>query len=147
MVDMQNETIEFLQAELRRAQLEIKSKNRIIESMRATLLANNLPVQHSITSVRFCLAKDDELCPLSLSPINSSPAPFEGCTLVALDPLRMDYRCAELACGHRFNVIWVMYHFARSSTFRCPVCRVGKGRFEFDSSMLPEELLRGPNQG
>jgi len=144
-MDLQQETIEFLQAELRRAQHEICSKNRIIESMRATLLANNLPVQHSIASVRLCLANDDnELCPLSLSPINSSPGPFEGCALFALDPLRMDYRCAELACGHRFNAVWVMYHFARSSTFRCPVCRQGKGRFKFDASMLPEELLRGP---
>jgi len=137
------ETIEMLQAELRRAQREIRSNYRTMASMRATLLANNLPVQHSISSLRVCIAQNDaELCPLSLAPINSSPAPFEGCALVALDPLRPDYRCAELTCGHRFNAVWLLYHFVHARTFRCPVCRKGKRRFEFNMDLIPWELVR-----
>ena len=149
MVDMQHETIELLQAELRRAQREIRANHRVIASMRETLLEHNLPVQHTIGSLRLCLARDDEEpCPLSLAPINSSPPPFEGCDLVALDPLRADYRCAELACGHRFNAVWLMHHFVRASTFRCPVCRRGKRRFEFDASLLPEQLVnKGGRRG
>ncbi len=143
MVDLQGETIELLRAELRRAQREIRSNHRVIASMRDTLLANNLPVPHAIGSVRICLAQnDEELCPLSLAPINSSPPPFDGCTLVALNPIRMDYRCAELACKHRFNAVWLMRHFVRARTFRCPVCRRGKRRFEFEASLIPAELLR-----
>ena len=141
MVDVQLETIELLQAELRRAQREIRSNHRVIASMRATLLANNLPVHHTIASVRICLAQsEEEACPLSLAPINSSPPPFEGCTLAALNPLRMDYKCAELPCGHRFNAVWLMRHFVLAHTFRCPVCRRGKRRFEFDASLIPAEL-------
>ncbi len=141
-MDIQTETIEFLQAELRRAQREIRANYHVIESMRATLVANNLPVQHSIASMRVCMARDDEeACPLSLAPINSSPPPFEGCTLVSLDSLRTDYRCAELLCGHRFNGVWLMHHFVRSRTFRCPVCRRGKRRFDFDTNLIPEQLL------
>jgi len=143
MVDLQQETIEFLQAELRRAQREIRSNYRVIASMRATLVENNLPVQHAIASVRICIAQSDqEICPLSLAAINSSPPPFEGCALVALNPLHPDYKCAELPCGHRFNAVWLMRHFVHARTFRCPICRRGKRKFKFDVRMIPAELLR-----
>jgi hypothetical protein len=36
--------------------------------------------------------------------------------------------------------VWLMHYFVRASTFRCPVCRRGKRRFEFDASLLPEQL-------
>ena len=123
----QSETIAMLEAEVRRGRNEIRRNFKTIMSMRATLVANNLPVQYSIASMHVCTAVDDlEECPLSLSPINDSPPPLDRCRLVALDPLNPHYRCAELACGHRFNAVWLMCHFVRNRTFRCPVCRKGK---------------------
>ena len=136
LVSEQSETIAMLEAEVRRGRNEIRRNFKTIMSMRATLVANSLPVQHSIASMHMCTAVDDlEECPLSLSPINDSPPPLDRCRLVALD------RCAELACGHRFNAVWLMCHFVRNRTFRCPVCRKGKKNFNFDRSAIPEGIL------
>ena len=142
LVSQQNETIELLECEVRRGRSEIRCKLKAMISMRSTLAANNLPVQHSIASMHVCTANDDlEECPLSLAPINNSPPPMERCTLVALDPLNLNFRCAELTCGHRFNAVWLMCHFVRNQTFRCPVCRSGKRDFRFNRAVIPEGIL------
>ena len=138
LVSEQNETITMLESEVRRGRNEIRCNLKTIMSMRTTLVANNLPVQHSISSMHVCTANSDlEECPLSMAPINNSPPPLERCTLVALDPLHPHFRCAELICGHRFNAVWLMCHFVRNRTFRCPVCRSGRQDFNFNRSVIP----------
>ena len=141
----QHESIGLLKTEVMRARREIRTQFKLIKSMQQTLTANNLPLQHTIASLRHCPAKDDlEICPLSMAPINQSPPPFKGCAVTVLDPiLKPHYKCAELRCGHRFNAVWLMCHFVRNQTFRCPICRDGKRRFHFDSSVIPQELLDG----
>jgi hypothetical protein len=141
-ISEQDETINMLEAEVRRGRNEIRSKLRTICSMQATLVAHDLPMQHSISSLHVCQARDDEeLCPLSMAPINSSPPPFEGCDVPALDPMNPQYKCAELICGHRFNCIWLMCHFVQNRTFRCLLCRSGKRNFQFDLGVIPEPLV------
>jgi len=138
----QHEAIAMLESEVRRGRNEIRCKHRTILSMRATLVANNLPVQYSIESMHVCTAIDDlEECPLSMAPINDSPPPLERCKLAALDPLHPDFRCAELICGHRFNAVWLMCHFVRNRTFQCPVCRSGKRIFNFDRGVIPAGII------
>ena len=142
LVSQQLETIGMLEAEVRRGRNEIRCKLKTIMSMRETLSANNLPLQHSFASMHICTAMDElEECPLSMAPINSSPSPLEKCKLVALDPINPNYKCAELTCGHRFNGVWLMCHFVRNRTFRCPVCRSGKRDFKFNRDVIPEGIL------
>ena len=132
--------IEMLSAEIRRNREERRSYVRVITQMQQTLKDNNLTVFSSMMSFRVCLAEDDESCPLAMDRINVCPPPFEGCCAV-LDQLKPTHHCAELKCGHRFNGVWLLYHFVRSNTFRCPVCRKGKKRFVFDATVVPECML------
>ena len=130
--------IEMLSAELRQNREERKSYARTIAQMQQTLQDNNLTAFSSVMmSFRICVAEDNESCPLAMDRIDGCPPPFEGCCAV-LDPLKPTHRCVELKCGHRFNGTWVMYHFVRNNTFRCPVCRKGKRRFVFDAAVVPE---------
>ena len=132
-----NETAEMLYAQVRKGRHELKSHMRAIKEMKAVMEANGLNVYPVIMSLRLCMAEDDETCPLAMEAINTDTLPFEGCCAV-LDPLKPTEKCAQLACGHRFNAVWVMYHFVRNSTFRCPVCRKGRRSFTFDAGAIPE---------
>jgi rubredoxin len=98
-----------------------------------------------MASLTNCKARDHEICPLSLAPINQSPLPLgdniSPCDLV-LNPMKPDHKCAQLACGHRFNAIWLIYHFIEGNTFRCPVCRAGETNFRFQRNELPPAILK-----
>jgi hypothetical protein len=138
------ETAEMLHAQLRLRRHELRSHMRAIRIMKDTLDANQItdacPV---VMSMRLCRAADDgeETCPLAMEPINTETLPFEGCCPL-LDPLKPDDKCAQLMCGHRFNAVWLMYHFVRNSTFRCPVCRQGRRRFTFEEGVVPECMVK-----
>lgn len=132
-----NETAEMLFAQVRKGRRELKLHVRAIQQMKAVLQANDLKAYPIVASLRLCMAEDDETCPLAMEPINACALPFAGCC-AALDPVKPDEKCAQLACGHRFNAVWVMYHFVRNSTFRCPVCRKGRRHFTFDADTIPE---------
>jgi hypothetical protein len=110
--------------------------------------AHRIPVFPTVMSFRLCASKnEEEQCPLALEKIDACGPPFEGCCDL-LDPLKQGEKCAELGCGHRFNAVWLMYHFVRNSTFRCPVCRVGRRRFNFDMATIPQcmaRVIRGDN--
>jgi len=135
------ETAEILHAQLRKSKHELRSYMRAIRVMKDTLEANHLSVYPIVMSLRLCSASDDETCPLAMEPINTDTLPFEGCC-PSLDPLKPTEKCSQLACGHRFNALWVMYHFVRNRTFRCPVCRKGRRRFMFDAGVVPECMVR-----
>ena len=135
------ETAEMLHAQLRKRKHELRSHMRAICVMKDTLEANHLSVYPIVMSLRLCPAADDETCPLAMDPINTDALPFEGCCPL-LDPLKPADKCAQLACGHRFNAVWVMYHFVRNRTFRCPVCRKGRRRFTFDAGVVPECMVK-----
>ena len=132
--------VEMLGAEIRRNREERRSYVRVINQMQQTLKDNNLTVFSNIMSFRVCLAEDEESCPLAMERINGCPPPFEGCCAV-VDQLKPTHHCVELKCGHRFNGVWLLYHFVRDNTFRCPVCRKGKKRFVFDATVVPECML------
>jgi hypothetical protein len=139
------ETIRMLKEELLHTRLIQTTQFRIIEQLQKTLLNNGLAVKHSMASLTNCKAKDHEICPLSLAPINQSPLPLgedvAPCDLV-LNPTKPDHKCAQLACGHRFNAIWLIYHFIEGNTFRCPVCRAGEPHFRFQRNELPPAILK-----
>lgn len=139
------ETAELLQSELRRSKSEVQSQIRAIKRMHDIFRAHKIPVFPTMMSFRLCAANGD-VCPLALEPVDACGPPFEGCCAV-LDPLRPNEKCAELGCGHRFNAVWLMFHFVRSSTFRCPVCRVGRKRFRFDMATVPQCMARALRDG
>ena len=137
------ETAEMLHAQLRLRRHELRSHMRAIRIMKDTLDANQISGAYPVVmSMRLCRAEaDDETCPLAMEPINTETLPFEGCCPL-LDPLKPDDKCAQLMCGHRFNAVWLMYHFVRNSTFRCPVCRQGRRRFTFEEGVVPECMVK-----
>jgi hypothetical protein len=137
MVSSFTETTEFMHAELRFHKRIIATQRKSIMEMQKTMAENRLPVKNIMASFKLRKASDDEICPLSLVSINEShheklSGPF--------DPLRPHYKCAQLECGHRFNAMWLMYHFIKQSTFRCPVCRQGAKKFTFSVDDVPTSL-------
>lgn len=136
-----DELVDMLGAEIRRDKHVIRAQRKEIERLQNLLTANGIAVTPTVVSFALCkAANDQELCPLALLPINSCGPPFVGCCDV-LDPLHPAKRCAQLVCGHRFNAVWIMFHFVRNSTTRCPICRQGSRRFRFGPDSVPPCML------
>jgi hypothetical protein len=131
-----SETNGMLAAEIRMSKCDLQSHMRAIRRMQTTLSANQIPIFPAMMSMKICAASESESCPIALELINSCPPPFEGCCSV-LDQMKQEQKCTELACKHRFNGVWLMYHFVRNKTFSCPVCRQGKKNFTFDPDVVP----------
>ena len=122
------ETIELLHAEIRREQNEIQSQKRAIYIMKETMEKHNIPVYPAMMKLRLCDSTDEETCPLAMESINKCPPPFEGCC-TALNALKPRQKCGELQCGHRFNAVWLMFHFVKNSTSRCPGAESARNGF------------------
>jgi hypothetical protein len=133
-------TIDALKAELNHSKTIRTSQKKVIQQLQGIMEESGIPVKRTMVSLYNCRAKDDEICPLSLEPINKSPIPLGDndtpCALV-LNQVKPDHKCAELGCGHRFNSLWLIYYFVERSTFRCPVCQTGKEDFRFARKELP----------
>jgi hypothetical protein len=136
--------ITALKAELKHTKKVNSTQRKMIHQMQDTMTLHGIPIKRIMMSVSNCRAADDEICPLSLAPINKSPLPslVDGrpCTHV-LNPMKPEHKCAELACGHRFNSMWLMNHFVEHKTFRCPVCNVGLDAFHFQEKELPPGVV------
>jgi hypothetical protein len=137
--------IETLKEELKHTRAVQSTQRKLIEQLQGTLQSHGFTVKHNMASLSNCRADDHEICPLSLAPINTSPLPFSNddapCPLV-INPVKPDHKCAQLACGHRFNAMWLIYHFIEGNTFRCPVCRAGESHFCFQRDELPPAVVR-----
>lgn len=133
-------SITALKAELKHSHRMRTSQRKVIQQLQGLMEESGIPVKRTMVSLCNCRAEDDEVCPLSLAPINRSPIPLgedeAPCNLV-LNQVKPDHKCAELECGHRFNSLWLIYYFVERSTFRCPVCRTGKKDFHFQKKELP----------
>ena len=139
------DTIRMLKQELMHTHAIQTAQRNVIEKLQSTLSKNGLPVKSTIASLTNCIAKNHEICPLSLEPINKSPFPMGDATIpcdLVINPLRPDHKCAQLPCGHRFNSIWLIYHFIESNTFRCPICRAGESSFCFLRNELPPAVRK-----
>jgi hypothetical protein len=147
-IEMENydhkQEIETLKAHLSRNQRTIQSQHRVIQRLQKTLKDNAIPepIDAHVGSLKTCRASDDELCPLSLHPINASPLPYDKkYPEILIEPHKPNNKCAELMCGHRYNVLWLLFYFVGRSTFRCPICRYGHEEFKFEAEQLPGELI------
>lgn len=88
----------------------------------------------------------------------SEPAPEEECT-ITLEPI-VDYRLpflpdghqsviesqptltkASLPCGHGFNALALLYHFAKNS-MTCPICRAGHAKAVVTEQSVPVHLRK-----
>ena len=139
------DTIKILQEELKHRRLMHATQREAIETMQKTMESYGIPVKRTMASLSNCRATDDEICPLSLAPINQSPIPLcdeLGPSALSLNPMKPDHKCAELMCGHRFNSMWLVYHFVESGTFRCPICRCGPSLFRFQRNELPPMVCK-----
>ena len=138
-------TISMLESELKHTRIMHSTQRKMIEHMKKALAKNGIEIKRTMVSISNCKARDDEMCPLSLVPINSSPLPVGSdttpCPLV-LNQAKPNRKCAELACGHRFNSLWLIHHFVERSTFRCPVCHKGEEDFNFQKTELPPGVVQ-----
>lgn len=152
IISDRDSTITILKAELKHSRNMSSAQRKVIQQMQDS--GDNIPTdavtpaikkRRTMSSLTNCLATDDEICPLSLAPINKSPSPLSDderpCPLV-LNLTKPEYKCAELVCGHRFNSAWLVYHFIERSTFRCPLCRTGKESFRFQIKDLPPGMMQ-----
>ncbi len=145
-----HQTIQVLNDELKHRRIMHTAQRRMIESLQNTLKQHGLPVRRVMASLSNCRAADDEICPLSLAPINHSHVPFHTSGAAAMvdqdtlviNPMKPEHKCAELACGHRFNSMWLIYYLVERNTFRCPVCRAGPEEFRFQRDELPPTVIR-----
>lgn len=137
--------IATLKSELNHGRDVRRAQRNIIDQLQDVMSQNGIHIKQKSLSMLNCKATNHEVCPLSLAPINESPLPLSNdeqpCTLV-LNPLKPEYKCAELPCGHRFNSMWLLYHFVENKTFQCPVCRDGQKDSNFQLDTLPPGVLR-----
>ena len=68
------------------------------------------------------LIETAETCGIMFEPVNE--VEVQGLPTV-LDLERPDCCGAKLACGHVFATASILYHWARSRTVKCPLCRQG----------------------
>ena len=144
-LDDSEKTIAMLKAELKHSRTMHSTHRNVLQKLQETMTLNGIPIKRNMMSISNCRASKDEMCPLSLAPINKSPLPLsneDGPCNIVLNPMKPDHKCAQLACGHRFNSLWLIYHFVESSTFRCPVCRSGQADFRFQQKELPPAVLQ-----
>lgn len=68
-------------------------------------------------------ATNDDVCPISQDAINDSCLhSFETINLIEN---KTHLKGIKLSCGHKFNGIFLIYHWARNKNVLCPVCRGG----------------------
>ena len=138
-------TIQELRDELRHRKTMHSTQRKVIEALHETLLRHGIPFKNTMASLSNCRADDDEICPLSLMPINKSSIPFcdeIADTSMVINPVKPEHKCAELVCGHRFNSMWLIYYLIERNTFRCPVCRAGQSEFRFQRHELPPTVIK-----
>ena len=136
--------VRMLKAQHARDKHMVQGQYRVIRRLQKLLRDNGIPapVGTQVASFKTCRAQDSEICPLSLQPINSSAPPYDAKhPAIVVEPCKPHHKCAELACGHRFNALWLLFHFVARGTFRCPICRCGYEDFHFQLEQLPEGLV------
>ncbi len=136
--------IKDLEFQTKRDLCTIQGQRRVIHNLQKALSDNAItePPGTHIASFKTCRAADMEVCPLSLHPINQSPPPYDSeHPEIDVEPRKPHHKCAELQCGHRFNSLWLLFHFVAQNTFRCPICRVGPADFKFEIEQLPKGLV------
>ena len=141
--------IKQLKSRLSNRQNVIQNQFGVIERLQKALKDNNIPqpTGTQIASFKMCNADDDEVCPLSLQYINDSLPPYDSkYPEIVIEAHKPHHKCAELICGHRFNALWLLFHFVARSTFSCPMCRQGHKHFTFEVGMLPSGLLERINE-
>jgi len=100
-----------------------------VEVLLFSRLLNNNDTNGGIesTSMKALLtqAKDpEETCSITLEPIEE-PTEIHGFKIeVSPRELFPQHKCIQLSCGHRFNGMAVIIHFARNCMM-CPMCRAG----------------------
>ena len=87
---------------------------------------------------RLCAAQVGEECPIGCEDMATTELEFlPG---VCYDPLKPEHRVAELHCGHRFSAMNLVYHWARSNSIKCPICRDGHPCARLNMRTLPSNF-------
>ena len=134
----------LLREQIKRDKFTIKGQHGIIRRLQRLLKDNGIaePFDTQVISFKTCKANDNEICPLSLQPINSSVPPYDAKhPAIDIEPHKPNNKCVELECGHRFNGVWLLFHFVAQSTSRCPLCRSGHEDFHFEMRQMPAGLV------
>ena len=80
----------------------------------------------------------DAICPISQDLIAHSELDFlDGVSFVKGSP---ELRAMRIACGHEFSAMFLVYHWARSSNVKCPVCRAGDPCARLNLLRLPDHF-------
>jgi hypothetical protein len=82
----------------------------------------------------------NEECMIAMEPISDYRLPFMPEPAVALLS-RPTLTKATLPCGHGFNALAVLYHFAKNS-MTCPCCRAGHDKVQMGELSIPPHLRR-----
>jgi hypothetical protein len=136
--------IRLLREQIKRDKFTIKGQHGIIRRLQKLLRDKGIaePFDTQVISFKTCKANDNEICPLSLQPINFSAPPYDAKhPSIVIDLHKPNNKCVELECGHRFNGLWLLFHFVARSTSRCPLCRSGHEDFQFEMRQMPAGLV------
>jgi hypothetical protein len=96
-------------------------------------------------SLTFTEPEKNEECMITMEPIAEYRLPFmpEGLTPALLS--RPTLTKASLPCGHGFNALALLYHFAKNS-MTCPCCRAGHDKVQMGEQSVPPHLRRAFSQ-
>jgi hypothetical protein len=137
----------------RKRQRQVQHAARKIRVMQGLPIRNRETGQYTLLARSAGLARQSKTLLLELS----EPTPYEEC-IIAMEAIK-DYRLpfmpigfregivevepeltkACLPCGHGFNALALLYHFAKNS-MTCPFCRAGHEKHQLSLHSVPKHL-------
>lgn len=98
------------------------------------------PKRNKIATINLNLfeAHDDETCPISQDSINESNLEF--LESVPLSTANKEMKGIVLDCKHKFNGMFLLYHWTRNKNVLCPVCRGGIQGAYINMKCLPSHF-------
>ena len=137
----------------RKRQRQVQHAARKIRVMQGIPIRNRETGQYTLLARSAGLARQSKTLLLELS----EPTPYEEC-IIAMEAIK-DYRLpfmpagmhdgvveampeltkASLPCGHGFNALALLYHFAKNS-MTCPFCRAGHEKHQLNLNSVPKHL-------
>jgi len=108
------------------------------QEFRLTLRSTGSSIKCKILTAVLSEPAQDEECPITLETMAGYTLPFleAGACVWEGQP---ELTKASLPCGHSFNALALLYHFAKNA-MTCPCCRAGHDKVVLAETALPPHL-------
>jgi hypothetical protein len=124
----------------RRGGFGVPSKNQETGEFSLSVRSPGQPNRYKTMQLSLSEPGPDEECSITLEPIAEYHLPFmpTGFKEGAVEG-QPQLSKAALPCGHGFNAMALLYHFAKNS-MTCPFCRAGHANVQINETSIPKHV-------